>query len=52
MNANYLIHVVTVVMCGIMIHDSNIKKDYGVLVKRNYCMGTISLQDIYKLLEI
>lgn len=35
-----------------MFNDSNIKKVYGVLVKRNYCMGTISLQDMYKLLEI
>lgn len=35
-----------------MINDSNIKKDYGVLVKRNYFMGIISLQDIDKLLEI
>lgn len=52
MNANYLIHVVTVVRCGIMINDSNIKKDYGVLVIRNYFMGIISLQDIEKLLEI
>lgn len=46
MNGNYLIHVVTVVRYGIMINDSNIKKDNGVLGKRNYCMGTISLQDI------